>query len=97
MRTRAANSSEEKRMDECLHYIFKRQQAQFAKNRNYFREIKKLEPDDHCQKIKLSMETGPRNFLATAKIKDEEAVVKWTVDEKGEVVEHDDSNIDFAL
>lgn len=95
--TRRANSGEEKRLDSCLHYIFKRQQAEYAKTRNYVREIKRLDPDEHCKKIQLSMETAPSGFTATAKIKDSDSIVKWTVNETGEVVEHDDMSFDFSL
>ena len=95
--TRRANAAEEKRLDGCLHYIFKRQQAHFARERSYVRNLRALAPEEACGKILLSLETKPEGYHVTARIRDGETTVMWSVDESGAVVEHDDLSFDFSL
>lgn len=95
--TRRATPAEETKLDGCLHYIFKRQQAHYARARAYVRELRALKPEGACEKLSLSMESRPDGYTATARIRDGEHTVMWSVNEKGEVVEHDDLSFDFSL
>ena len=94
--TRQASAEEEKLLDRCLYQVFKTQQAHRAKTGSYHSSARSLRVSESCGKIKLSLERRDTGFLAVAKIRDGDSVVRWTVDERGEVVEHDDSNMELG-
>lgn len=94
---RRATPKEEKRLDNCLHYIFKKQQALYLKNRKYSFLLKELEPGDRCKDMRVTIEPFNDTYVVSAKIRDGQESVKWSMNGRGEVIEHDDLGVDFAL
>ena len=95
--TRRATAAEEKRIDECLYTLFKKQQHHYAKYKRYLQELSSLRLQQSCEGLEMSMNAGQDTYVATAIIKDGDSQVKWQLKHTGEVVEQDDFSIDFAF
>jgi hypothetical protein len=94
--TRHATPDEEKRLDRCLYQVFRNQKAHHAKTGKYIDSPRKLRAEKQCGKLKLSLERKSSGYVAMARLRDGDSVVRWTVDERGEVVEHNDSNMEIT-
>lgn len=95
--SRRATAEEERRLDECLHHIFSQQKLQLQKHQRYTNDPRALDLRQRCAKMLISIEENEEGYTASAKIKDGEAVVRWSVNQTGEVVEHDDFHFDFEF
>lgn len=87
---RKASPIETKKFDKCLYRIFKEQQRHFSEHRAYTEELTKLTLNNNCSGIQLSLETANKHYLVTARIRTGKSLARWTLNEKGEAVEHED-------
>lgn len=93
--TRRATKSEEAMLDQCLHFIFQRQKYSYMKHGTYIMKPLELNAKDACaEKIELKLEASKTAYTAEALIQEGKEQVKWSVNQNGEVVEHDDLNLD---
>ena len=89
-RVRKASPQESKRFDQCLYKIFKKQQQYFANHNNYSEQLGKLDIGRYCRGIQLSLQSVQNRYLITARIQTGKTIAQWTLNEKGEAIEHQD-------
>ena len=89
-RVRKANTEETKKLDRCLHKVFKKQQSYFSNKGKYINKIEALGVGKECRNLHLSLEVSHKSYLVTAKIITGKTMVKWTLNETGEAMEYSD-------
>lgn len=85
---RAASESEGKSLKRCLQSAHLAQENRKRKTGQYARKIKDLPVDDACNGFLLAQQGTPTGYEIKAELREEETAVRWSVNEKGMIEEH---------
>ena len=92
-----ANPKEEVLIRRCLEAIYRDQKQFFEKTNSYQRRTTDLKVDDNCNGVLVGLRSDKTYFIGVARINHDESTVRWTINEKHEIYEHTDSDLQEDL
>lgn len=92
-----ATPKEEVRLRRCLEGIYREQKDLFESKGTYDRRTAELDVKYDCQGILVGLRAEKTRYIGIAKINHEESTVRWTINEKHEIYEHTDTDLQEDL
>ena len=88
---RAASNTEAKGLKRCLKSAHSAQEEHRKKTGRYFRKVQDLPLESPCNGFILRQKRTPSGYEILAELHEDETAVRWSVNEKGVIEEHLDS------
>jgi hypothetical protein len=84
---RSATPQEEEKLKKCARSIRDEQNKYRQKHKTYQKSLKSLPVDEACSDIAVRLQSNGVKYEATLRLNENNSTVKWVLNEKGEVTE----------
>ena len=88
---RSASESESKKLKRCLRFAQTMQQEHRQRTGHYARKLRDLSVDEACNGFLLAQKGTSSGYELQAELREEDTIVRWSINEKGVIEEHLDS------